>query len=123
MRKEIPLELIDDNPHNPRTYFNRDGIRELAYSIKQHGLRQIPEARAVKGRYQLAFGHMRKRAYLKLQKDKPKEWATMPLDIIEISGENMMLFSLEENLRRTDIRPIEVARCIDGYFAVFPDTK
>jgi ParB/RepB/Spo0J family partition protein len=120
----VPLELIDDNPYNPRTYFPPEKIAGLATSIKENGLRQKPEARAVDGRYQLAYGHMRKRAFLKLRKEsKNKGWGTMPLDVEEISDKEMSHYALIENLGRTDLRPLEMARSIENFFITFPDEK
>lgn len=113
--QEIKLELIDDNPFNPRKHYPKNKIEELAYSIKQHGLLETPQARQVDGRYQLAFGGMRKRAFQK------EHFETMPLDIQELTDEQMFYYALEENLKRADITPIEVARSIDNFISMFPD--
>lgn len=118
---QIPLELIDDNPFQPRSSYSRDTINEIAHSIKQVGLIHTPLARKADGRYEIAEGHLRKRAYLKLQKEEPKKWGTMPLDVREISDQDMALISLEENLRRKDITPIETARAVDKYLTSFTD--
>lgn len=123
VRIDVAIDLIDDNPFNVRGYFNPQKVGELAESIKQIGLRQVPEARQAGDRYQLAYGHMRKRAFIRLNKDKPKEYLTMPLEVSTITDEQMMLYTVEENLKRSDVKPIEVARCIDNYFTVFPDAK
>ena len=123
IRVDVAIDLIDDNPYNVRSYFNPLKVGELADSIKQIGLRQVPEARKVGARYQLAYGHMRKRAFIRLNKEAPKAWPTMPLDVAPMTDEQMMLFSVEENLKRSDVKPLEVARCLGNYFTVFPDTK
>lgn len=44
--KRIVLALIDDNPYQPRTYYPRNRIDELAYSIAEHGLIHTPLGRA-----------------------------------------------------------------------------
>lgn len=118
---KVDISLIDDNPYNPRSYFPPDAVKELSGSIEQHGLRQIPEAREAGGRYQLAYGHMRKRAFKKLNEAKPDAWKSMPLKIREITDADMFYFAMEENLKRTDIRPLEVATCINSYLRVFPE--
>jgi len=121
--QNVDLKLIDDNPNNPRQYYPPARIVELAISIDIHGQRQTPEAREVKGRYQLAYGHIRKRAFLRLQKEKPEKYTTMPLIISDLSDDEMFYFAMEENLKRTDIRPLEVASCIEAFFVKFPDQK
>lgn len=118
---DVPLELIDDNPFQPRTSYPRDTVNEIAHSIKQVGIIHIPLARRADGRYQIAEGHLRKRAYLKLQKENPKKWSLMPLDIRSISDQDMALIALEENLKRKDITPIETARAVDKYLTSFTD--
>ena len=118
---DVALEVIDDNPYNPRKHYPQAKVKEMAQSLREVGLRQIPEGRPVNGRVQLAYGHMRKRGYFNNQKQGPGYWKTMPVDVKEISDQDMFHFSMEENLRRTDITPIEVARCIAAFSEMFPD--
>lgn len=116
----VPLDLIDDNPFQPRSSYSTKKIEELAYSIKENGLRQTPVGRRVDGRYQLAYGHYRLRAFKKLSKQS-KKFGEMPLDVQDISDKNMAIYALEENLRRDDITPIDVARSVDLYLKTFAD--
>ena len=37
---ELPVESIRPNPYQPRTVFEEEGIRELAGSIRRHGILQ-----------------------------------------------------------------------------------
>ncbi len=120
--EEWDLDLIDDNPFNPRLFYKPAKVAEKAASIKEIGLLQKPKARILEGRVQLAFGGYRRRAYLKLRKDEPKKWLTMPLEIEEMTDDQMVIFALEENLKRDDNTPIEVARAIGGYFSFYPKT-
>ena len=119
--QDWPLDLIDDNPFNPRLYYKPAKIAEKAISIRENGLLQKPKARIRDGRVQVAFGGYRRRAFLKLQKDEPKKWSTMPLEIEEMTDDQMVIFALEENLKRDDNSPIEVARAIEAYFAHYPE--
>ncbi|GAJ01069.1 unnamed protein product, partial [marine sediment metagenome] len=32
--RKIPLELIDDNPFNPRKHYPRDKVKEMAQSLR-----------------------------------------------------------------------------------------
>lgn len=119
--EQIELELIQDNPYNPRKHYAQTKVREMAQSLREVGLRQVPEGRRVDGRVQLAYGHMRKRGFLANQKKDREHWETMPVDVKEISDQDMFHFSMAENLTRTDITPLEVARCIESFSGMFPD--
>ncbi|GAI72180.1 unnamed protein product, partial [marine sediment metagenome] len=119
--KDILLELVDDNPYNPRKHYPQAKVKEMAQSLREIGLRQVPEGRHVDGRVQLAYGHMRLRGFAANQKSDPEHWKMMPIDVKEISDPDMFHFAMEENLRRTDITPIEVARCIEAFSEMFPD--
>jgi ParB/RepB/Spo0J family partition protein len=118
--EQIELIEIQDNPFQPRLTYHRNDVDEIAASIKINGLLQVPVARRKDGKVELGFGHLRKRAFIKLAKED-KKWSKMPLDIRELSDEQMALFALEENLKRRDITPIEVARAIDKYLEAFTD--
>ena len=37
---ELPVDSIHPNPYQPRTVFEEEGIRELAGSIRRHGILQ-----------------------------------------------------------------------------------
>ena len=119
----VKLELIEDNPYQPRHTYHPKDIEDLAASIKVNGLLQVPVARRVDGKVQLGFGHLRKRAFLKLAKENPKKWDAMPLDIRELTDKQMAAFALEENIKRRDITPIEVARAVDSYLIAFTDAS
>ena len=59
----LPLADIDEDPGQPRTVFDEEGLALLAASIRAHGLVQPVVVRpAVAGRYPLAFGARRLRA-------------------------------------------------------------
>jgi len=118
--EQIDLALIDDNPYQPRLSYHRKDIDELAHSIKTHGLLQVPPGRRVDGRVELAFGHVRKRAFAKLAKKEPEKWHQMPVDIRGLTDDQMALFALEENLKRRDITPLETARAVHKYLTSFP---
>ena len=120
--KEYPLDKIDDNPYNPRKHYGQVPVREMAHSLQEIGLRQMPEGRVHGERIQLAYGHMRLRGFRYNLNHKVKgAWVSMPVDVTDISDHDMFHFAMEENLCRTDITPLEVARCIEGFCQAFPD--
>lgn len=103
-RQDIPLDLIDDNPWQPRQDY--DGIDELAADIQRNGLLQIPAGRRMAdGRVQLQYGHRRLRAVRSLG------WPTMPVDIQPIVSDNdMAVRAWVENHNRQDFTPLDQAR-------------
>jgi len=109
----VDLSLIDDNPFQPRSSYPRNKIEEIAYSMKEHGQIHACMCRQVNGRYQIAEGHLRKRAQLKNQKENPKKYSTLILNVQELNDEQMAVIALEENMRRQDITPIDVARQVE----------
>ena len=120
-RENIDLDLIDDNPYNPRLHYKQNEVYGVAESIWLHGQLETPQARRKDGRVQLAFGGKRKRAFLENRKKDAVRFATQPLDIEDLTDEQMFFFAWEENFRRSDNTPLERARAIDHYLTLFPD--
>src|SRR5690242_10641442 len=69
---DVPLAWIRPNPHNPRKTFDPEKLRELAESIKAHGLLEPLVVRSVTGSgapsYELLAGERRWRVMLLLVK-------------------------------------------------------
>ena len=110
-RERIDLELIDDNPWQPRQAIDEDALQELADSIRQLGLLQAPLGRRdeISGRYQLAFGH-RRVAGCRLLLQQGRGESHIDMDVDEISDEGMAVLALTENERRKQLSQIEVVR-------------
>lgn len=102
--QDIPLDLIDDNPWQPRQDYA--GIDELAADIQRNGLLQTPKGRRMAdGRVQLQYGHRRLRAVRALG------WPTMPVDIQPVVSDNdMAIRAWVENHNRQDFTPLDQAR-------------
>ncbi len=116
----IGLDQIHDNPYQARLTYHKKDIDELVHSIQTHGLLQVPPGRRKDGDVELAFGHLRKRAFDKLAKKDPVGFGKMPIDIKSLSDDQMAMFALEENLKRRGISPLETARAVDKYLVSFP---
>src|SRR5688500_17249324 len=59
----VPLDQIEVNPFQPRTSFEEESLKELADSIRVHGVIQPVTVRALENnRYQLIAGERRLRA-------------------------------------------------------------
>ncbi len=101
---EIELGLIDVNPFQPRTYFDKESLKELANSIKELGVIQPITVRKLEGnKFQLVSGERRFRAS-KLIGSK-----TIPAYIRLANDQEMLEMALVENIQRKNLDPIEVA--------------
>jgi ParB family chromosome partitioning protein len=100
----IPLNLIDANPFQPRRVFNEEEISELAETIKKHGLIQPITVRKYNGRYQIVSGERRTRAARIAGLTEIKAYVHELL-----SDKNMSEWALIENIQRVDLNPIELA--------------
>lgn len=109
----IPIDLIDPNPYQPRQAEDPAAVAEIAASIRKNGLMQVPTARLVVGRYQLAFGHTRLAAF-KLNGEE-----CMPLIIRELDDLQMFELGVSENIKRRDLNPIEQAKAMKLYMEEF----
>lgn len=99
----IKLGEIKRNPYQPRTIFNEEKINELAESIEKNGLLQpIIVKRTVSG-YFIVAGERRFRAFEKLGK------SDIPAIVKDFTDDEMMIFSVLENLQREDLSPLEEA--------------
>ncbi len=59
---ELPLELIDDSPFQPRIEYNPEEIDELAHTMESAGQADPIKVRRVGSRFELISGHRRTRA-------------------------------------------------------------
>lgn len=101
--EEIKLSDIKKNPYQPRTIFDKEKIEELAESIKNNGLLQpIIVKKSLTG-YIIIAGERRFRAFEMLGKEN------IPAIIKDLSDEEMMVFSILENLQREDLSALEEA--------------
>ncbi len=103
--QQINLNLIDPNPFQPREVFSEEEIRELAQTIKEHGLIQPITVRKQSGRYQIVSGERRTRA------SREAGLTQIPAYVHELlSDRNMSEWALIENIQRVDLNPIEIAK-------------
>jgi len=109
-------EIIIHNPWQTRSREpDATYIQELAQDINTNGLLQVPIGRLIsvdgEERVQLAFGHNRLRAYIWLQNNEIG-WSRMPVDVRELTNEQMADFAWSENEKRRDHTAIERAMAI-----------
>lgn len=125
--KYIPLAKIQPNPWQPRTIEDREHVSQLAESIKAHGLLQVPSGRRAQigDGVELAFGHSRLAAYRYLYEEANAgdEFATFPINIVELNDQQMADAAAQENVSRKNLSAIEIARAIQRYIADFGVTQ
>ena len=113
-RKERVLALrVEDilpNPHQPRQTFDDEGLRELASSIRRHGILQPLTVRSAGGgKWELVAGERRLRAAKLAGLEK------VPCIRREADDRESALLALVENLQRRDLHYLEEAAAIAAY--------
>ena len=102
--KHIPIREIVPNRYQPRTFFDDDKIKELALTIRTHGIIQPIVVRKFEDkRYEIIAGERRFRAVTSLG------WETIPAIIKNFSDTETASVALIENLQREELSPIEEA--------------
>jgi ParB family chromosome partitioning protein len=103
--RQVPLDLIEPNPHQPRRVFDEHGLRALAESIRARGVLQAVLVRPLpSGRYQLIAGERRWRA----AQLAGLEFA--PAIVRHQDDAASLELALIENMAREDLSPVEEAR-------------
>lgn len=100
---EIDLNLITENPYQPRKHFDETALKELSESIKRHGLIQPIIVIQKDDGYMLIAGERRFRATKILGAEKIKAI------VADIESKNLRELALIENIQREDLNPIELA--------------
>ena len=107
--KNLPSWEIKPSPMNPRKTFDEDGIKELAASIRQHGLLQPITVRPKDGMYEIVMGERRYRAWQENRLLDPLYPKEIPCIVREMTDEEALDAMITENLQRQDVDPIEEA--------------
>lgn len=115
----VPVENIRPNTMQPRQTFAEDKLRELADSIREHGVLQpivvskleLPPPPPRPGRkpepvqlYQIIAGERRYRA------SKLAGLTSIPVIVKEVTNEERLTLALIENIQRADLGPLEEAQ-------------
>ena len=100
----IPLKNLKANPNQPRKSFDDESLKELANSIKEHGIIQpILVESSENETFTIVAGERRFRAA------NLAGLTEVPVIIRTYDEEKRMEVSLIENIQRTDLNPIEEA--------------
>ena len=105
----LPAAEIRPNPRQPRQTFDEGGLRELASSIRRHGILQPLTVRRRPEGWELVAGERRLRAA------KLAGLATVPCIETAVDDGESALLALVENLQRRDLHYFEEAAAIADY--------
>ncbi len=105
---EIDVDMIENNPMQPRLNVDEEDLRELANSIEEHGLIQpISVVETGAGRYILKAGQRRWLAHKLLGRKKVK--AVIEESLPETDMKRLFEIALIENTQRNNLDPLEFA--------------
>ena len=113
---EVGIETIQPNPRQPRTNQDPDQLKELAQSIRLHGILQpllVTPHEDGEG-YSLIAGERR------LQTAQMVGLPTVPVLIRRVDELGRLELALVENLQRSDLSPLEAA---EGYKQLAEDFR
>ncbi|HEU4962421.1 MAG TPA: ParB/RepB/Spo0J family partition protein [Bacilli bacterium] len=113
----VAISELRPNPYQPRRVFDEEKLKELASSIREHGIVQpIVVRTAVRG-YEIVAGERRWRAA------KLVGLQQVPIVVRDFTDLQMNEIALIENLQREDLNPIEVAEAYHNLMDKFEMTQ
>lgn len=115
--RNVPVGQIERNPYQPRKEFDKESLKELTESIREHGVIQpiiVRETGNTDGpAYQLIAGERRWLA------SQHAGHATIPCRVMDVIDKTACEFAFEENLKRHDLNDIEKALAFKDYIETF----
>ncbi|NMB95880.1 MAG: ParB/RepB/Spo0J family partition protein [Clostridiaceae bacterium] len=105
--KEIKINDIEPNIDQPRKSFDEEKLKELAESIKKHGIVQPIIVKKVNDTYRIVAGERRWRAA------KIANLDTVKVIVKDLSEQEIIEVALIENLQREDLNSIEEAEAYE----------
>ena len=110
---QIPIEKIRSNPYQPRRYFQRAALEELAASIREYGILQPLTVRKMSGGYyELVAGERRLRAA------EMAGMTTVPALLLQVNEYDSAMLALLENIQRQNLSFLEE---VEGYRNLMED--
>jgi len=101
---QVPIDLIQRNPRQPREKFDMEELENLAVSIREHGVIQpLIVSPGKNGIYILIAGERR------LQAARKAGLKTVPVVIRHATDQQLLELALIENVQRADLNAIEEA--------------
>jgi ParB family chromosome partitioning protein len=105
--QEIRINDVEPNSNQPRKSFDDEKLKNLADSIKKHGIVQPIIVKKNEGSYTIVAGERRWRAA------KIAGLNMVPVIVKDFSDKQVMEVALIENIQREDLNPIEEAEAYE----------
>ncbi len=102
----VPVDMIIINQNHPRKQFDERKLNELAVSIRHNGIVQPLLVRIKNENFELISGELRLRAARMLSLD------AVPCIVMSVSDEKSILYSLIENIQRTELEFYDEAKAM-----------
>ncbi len=100
---DLPIDLVDPNPYQPRRHFDEEAIDALTASIAELGVLQPVLVRPAGDRFELIAGERRWRAARRAGLD------ALPAIVRTVDDEDSLAQALVENIHRRDLNALEEA--------------
>jgi len=115
----VDIDLLDDNPFQPRVKMDAGELDELVSSIRTQGLIQSIAVRpTTNGRCVIVAGHRRVAAYRKLREAAPEHekarFASIKADVrLALDDSQLASMAYAENVTRSGLTPVEEGRALE----------
>ncbi|MDA8150311.1 MAG: ParB/RepB/Spo0J family partition protein [Nitrospiraceae bacterium] len=114
---KIPMKEIHPNPFQPRKTFTEESLEELTHSIERHGLLHPVIVVRRDATYTLVSGERRFRAAERLG------WQDIDAIIKDLTDQELLEIALVENLKRSDLNPLEIGEGLERLSREFDWTQ
>ncbi len=114
---EVDIKSIFPNPEQPRKYFSKKHLDEMARSIKNNGILQPLVVRKLDKGYELVAGERRMRGAVLVGLKK------IPVVVRNITTKDRLQKALVENIQRSDLNVMEEARAYRDLAAAMDYTQ
>ena len=105
--RDLPLAVLTESTTNPRRIFENAALRELAESIRVHGVLEPLIVRPIAERqFEVVAGGRRFLA------SRIAEKQDAPCSVRELTDAQVLEIQLVENLQRRDVHPMEEAQAL-----------
>ena len=102
--QEVSLANISPNPHQPRFKFDEEKLKELASSIKEHGIIQPLIVTKNGEQYEVIAGERR------LEAAKLAGLLKVPVIVRDATEQQKLEIAVIENVQRHDLNPVEESK-------------
>lgn len=115
---KLSIDKLVPSPYQPRQYFDKEKLQELAQSIRENGILQPIVARKLNsGAFEIIAGERRWRA------SQLAGLHEVPVILKEITNKEALELAIIENVQREDLNPIEEAESYQRLAAEFQLTQ